>query len=386
MRILFLATVLSVTLSVSAETTIAVFPPHGVNTDQSFLDAFGMLLTTKYRGLVEGEVLAPHAAGRAVSDSTTLAEAARKLNADEYLEIEAVGLYLSRTEKAKYELRSVEGQKQTIIVKLDSDEDDEEVVDDQKLLDDHKTVVTVTRRNNNAERIHQVEMTLVTYGDIEESTDRIAKAIYRGVSVDEVRGPENVTRRESIQRNKLFTESHKGIKVGVFQPVYQDLTFSNIATIGYNHRMEAEKFFFELGVNAKIPTELGSDNNRIYGGVQMEMGGSYFLTPGAFGLYTGLGVSPFLNFGSIASGEGPQVGILPFVQLGASFPRTTSMRAFVNFKVGYNAAEITTGNPDQTEYSYDYYSGVDEEQTIPGDPPRKDTRPFELGMEFGIGF
>ncbi len=382
MRILFLATVLSVTLSVSAEKTIAVFPPHGVNTDQSFLDAFGMLLTTKYRNLVEGEVLAPHAARRAVSDSTTLVEAARRLNADEYLEIEAVGLYLSRTEKTRYELQGLEGQNQTIIVKLDPDEDDDEVIDDQKLLDDHKTVVTVTRRGRNGDRIHQVEMTLVTYGDIEESTDRIAKALHRGVSADAVRGPENVTRREGMQRNKLFTESHKGIKVGVFQPVYQDFVFSNIATIGYNHRMESEKFFFELGVNAKIPTELGSDDKRIYGGVQMEMGGSYFLTPGAFGLYTGLGVSPFLNIGSIASSEGPQIGILPFVQFGASFPRTTSMRAFVNFKFGYNAAELTTGKPSTTRYSY----GYEEAEEIPGNPPKEDTRPFELGIEFGIGF
>ncbi len=386
MRILFFSAILLAALGIAAENTIAVFPPLGVNTDQSFLDAFGMLLTTKYRKLIDGEVLAPHTAGRAVSDSGTLAEAARKLNADEYLEIEAVGLYLSRKEKTKYELQSIEGEKQTIIVKLDANDADDDESDDQKLLDHHKTVVTVTRRKSGGDRIHQVELTLLTYGDIEESTDRIAEALHRGVSVDEVRGPENITRREGIGRNKLFTESLKGIKVGGFHPIYQDLVFSNIATIGYNHRMESEKFFFELGVNAKIPTELSSDDERIYGGIQMEMGGSYFLTPGVFGLYTGFGVSPFLNFGALAANEGPQIGILPFVQLGASFPRTTNMRAFVNFKFGYNASEITTGKPDETEYTSGSYYEDGQYITIPGDPPKKDSHPFELGVEFGIGF
>ncbi len=369
--LLFLLSLLTVSSSISAK--VAVFPPQGVNADKSFLNAFGTVLANKYRKISDQEVISPRISSKAISEDSSLVDAAQKLGVDEYLETEAVGLYVSRKEKVELTNSGASGDKQPIILKIENDsKGSRKAVENQELLDNHKTIVSVIRRNSSGKKIHMVEMTLLTYGDIEESTDRMARALFQKVSVDEVIRKDNITRKEEMRENRLFVESLKGIKMGIFHPADSDVDFTSIVNIGYNQRMETDKMFFEFGINAKLPTKFESDNR--YGGVQLEMGGSFFLPPKVSGLYAGLGVSPYLNFGNMYYGL--QIGVLPFFQLGITFPKASSIRGFVHFKIGQNAIKVRTGGDEEYDYETDSY--IENEST--------ESYPTEIGAEFGIGF
>jgi hypothetical protein len=373
-KIVFVASaLLAASVSVFAEGIVAVFPAHGVNTDKSFVDAFGMLLAAKYRKLSGLDVLPPTKTSNAIGTENDLNSAARQLNSIEYIETEAVGLYLSRKEKA--EVEGPDGK--TIIVKIereDDDDDDDNDDDDQELLDNHKTIVTVTRRSTSTgERIHSVEMTLVTYGDIEESTDRIAQALFKKVTVEQVIGLNNVTRREGMGHNKMSVDKLKGVKLGYIYPVAKDVHLVNIITIGYNQRFDSEKFFLEMGAGGRIPTDLYASEKRKYGGAYMHVGGGYYFIRSILGVHGGLGVSPHINF---FSSDGIALGLVPFVQAGVSFPRNSRLQGMFNFKLGQNVIGIKTGNdPDN------YYYGDDESE-----PVVKQSFPTEIGVEFGLGF
>jgi hypothetical protein len=370
-RSLLLAAVLWAACAASAKETVAVFPVNGVNTDISFVDAFGMLLATKYRNVSEDEVISPIKAGRAIAEDSSLSQAAMQLGASEYIEIDAVGLYLSRRERAKYEFGH--GAEKTIIVKVedDDDDDDDDEDDDQELLDNHKTIVSATRRDAGGNEIHTVEMTLVTYGDIEESTDRIARALYQKVSPEEVRGLDNVTRREGMGNNKVFVDNLKGVKFGFLQPLASGVEISSMVSFGYNHRFDSKKFFLEFGAGARLPTSRDPETQRFYGGAYLQMGGSYYLTQDIVALSLGLGVHPHFVLGPVQS----DIGVLPYVQFGVSFPRNGQMQGILNLKVGQNALPITTGFlAQEIAFDDDIYS------------EKKESYPTEIGLEMGLAF
>ncbi len=363
---LILAGALYIFANAAASGSTAIFPPNGVNTDKSFVDAFGMLLAAKYRNVSGQDVINPVKAGRAISEDSSLTAAAQKLNVSEYIEIDAVGLYLSRREKAEYEY--IDAGEQTIVVKIKENDDDDD--DDQDLLDNHKTVVTATRRTAEGERVHTVEMTLVTYGDIEESTDRIARALYQKVSVDEVRGLQNVTRREGLGKNKVFIDNLKGLKIGFMYPVADNVELTSILSIAYNHRFDSDRFFLEFGAGGRLPTKMEPEENRFYGGAFLHMGGSYYLLRTITGLHAGLGVSPHFVIGS--NDDALTIGIMPYIQVGFAFPRNYKMQGLINLKIGQNMLPITTGS-DSTWYGDNYL-------------PPKESYPTEIGIEMGMAF
>jgi hypothetical protein len=109
------------------------------------------------------------------------------MGADEYLEITAVGLYISRKEANETYSDSAAGGKQIIVIRQNGDKGDVPEKSDQQLLDNSKTIVTVVRKSATGQDIYQTEMTLLTYGDIEESTERIAASLYQKISVDKTR-------------------------------------------------------------------------------------------------------------------------------------------------------------------------------------------------------
>ncbi len=236
---------------------VAVFPAIGVNADRSYIDAFGMLLAKKYEAVSGQSVIDPLRSGRALGADSNYTAAAESLGVTEYIELTAIGLYLSRKEKTYYE-RGAEygGSERTVILVRErdrDDDDDDEDDDDQKMLDNNKTVVTAIRRDGSGNILHKAELTLVTYGDIEEASDRLATALFRKISVEEARNLENITRREGMGHNKLFVEKLTGVKVGGYYPVIRDGTMTGFATVGFDMRMESQKFFLEFGAGGRIP-------------------------------------------------------------------------------------------------------------------------------------
>ena len=341
---------------------VAVFPVQSTNTDKSFADAFGMLLANKYAKIANCATVPPVKSAKAIPPDGNLSEAAQALGADEYLEIIAVGLYVSRKEANETYADSASG-KQIIVIKQNGEKGDSPEKSDQQLLDNSKTIVTVSRKNASGADIYQTEMTLLTYGDIEESTERIAASLYQKISIDKTRGMTTITRREGMGYNQLWTRRSKGIKMGVFKPFSADTTFSTVVSIGFDYKVDLNRCYLEFGVGGRFPPDLSNDSARSYGGVYFEMGGGYYVIDNTFGLFVGAGIIPFFNFVDL---DGSFIGLPVYVQIGLTTPRNSSVRFFGDIRIAQNAVAITSGNYFPLEKRKDY--------------------PTEIGFEIGMGW
>jgi hypothetical protein len=360
---------------------VAVFPVQGVNTDKSFADAFGMILSHRYAAISGRNVMTPMKAGRAIESDSNYSKAASRLGVLEYLETEAVGLYLSRKEEQQVVADSSSGTKVYVNVKSSSDNNNEK--SDQKLLDDSKTIVTVTRRDRTGTQLYRVEMTLLTYGDIEESCDRIAQALWQKIPLNKTRTMDNITRREGMGKNQLFVQKHKGVKVAAIYPVgYSGQKYSSMVGIGYDMRFDAEKFFLEFGVGGRIPTAMYDSSAYQYGGIAFEVGGDYFVLPSSnFGLYVGGGIIPLLNFfGNTMFSDSPfQFGLAPFVQIGMVVPRQSRAQFYFDLRISQHLMAMQSTYEEKVYYGTDPYSyNVVTHKTT--------ERPLEIGFDLGIQF
>lgn len=342
--------------------TVAVFPTQGVNVDKSFSDAFGTLLANKYEKFSGDKTIPPFKTSRAIESDSNLTVAAQSLNADEYLEINAVGLYLSRKEIQE----TTTSDNRVVIIKKDEDDSEDK---DQELLDNSKTIVTVTRMDKTGKEIYKTEMTLLTYGDIEESTERIALSLFKKIPIDETRSMTNITRREGMGNNKLFVQKSKGPKFCLTYPVSvkdDPYDFSPLIAIGFDLRAESERFFLEFGVGGKFPSVSDDSKKRVYGGVYTELGASYFFINKAIGVYGGIGVIPqILILGNSTA------GVAPYLQFGVSFPRNSRMHIYSDIRIAQHVIGIKTGSSSMYDDNY---------------TPSHTDYPTEIGLQIGIGF
>ena len=353
---------------------VAVFPVQSTNTDKSFADAFGMLLANKYAKIANCSTIPPSKSAKAIPADNNLSAAAQALGVDEYLEITAVGLYVSRREANETYQDSVANNKQYIIIKQNGDTKEAGEKSDRELLDNSKTIVTVVRKNAFGGDIYQTEMTLLTYGDIEESTERIAASLYQKISVDKTRGMTTITRREGMGYNELWTRRSKGFKMGLFKPFTADTTFSPVVSIGFDYKVDLNRYYLEFGVGARLPTGLSNDSVRYYGGNYFEMGGGYYVVDNTFGMFVGAGLVPFFNWADLG---GSFLGLPVYIQVGITTPRNSSARFYGDIRIAQNSIAVTTGSWTSSDYSYG--------STPYGLKKRKDY-PTEIGCELGIAW
>jgi hypothetical protein len=228
----------------------------------------------------------------------------------------------------------------------------------------------------NGATIYKVEMTLVTYGDIEEASDRIAEALFRRVPVEQTKSLTNITRREGMGNNRTFTEKRKGIKIGGMFPYswQTNVSVSSIVTIGFDMRLDAEKYFLEIGGGGKIPTSMYNTTSNSYGGGYFDLGGDYYIIPGNITWYVGGGISPgiVLNSGS----DNPiSFGLAPYLQTGIMMPRTSRTAFFAEFRIGQNIMPISAGYTADSTDSYGYTYQAYHTTVM---------RPLEFSVNFGI--
>jgi hypothetical protein len=368
-----IAAILMVSAAALFAEDVAVFPPEGVNTDRSYIEAFGMVLAQKYAKVSGLKVMSPLKAAKSAPIDSNHVQAAAKLGVSEYLEIEAVGLYLSKKE-AKELIHDSSGGT-NVYVNVDNSNSGGGS-DDQEKLDNHKTIVTVSRMDKNGGEIYKVEMTLVTYGDIEEASDRIAEALWRKVPIEQTRTMTNITRREGMGSNQMFSLKRKGIKIGGIYPYgWNSTTLSSIVTIGFSMRFDAEKYFLEIGGGGKIPTAMYTTSARSYGGGYLDVGGNYYLKPGNVAWYIGGGVSPGIYFATSSDASpGVSFALAPYLQTGIMLPRMSKTAFYVEVRVAQHIMPVTTTyqSDSTTMYGSTTVSGT---QVL---------RPLEAGINFGI--
>jgi hypothetical protein len=164
--------------------------------------------------------------------------------------------------------------------------------------------------------------------------------------------------------NQMWARRSKGIKMGVFKPFSADTTFSSIVSIGFDYKVDLNRYYLEFGVGGRLPTGLSNDSIRSYGGNYFELGGGYYIVDNTFGLFAGAGIIPFFNWMDLG---GSFLALPIYVQIGATTPRNSSVRFFGDLRIAQNTIAVVSG----TDYSLLR--------------KRKDY-PTEIGFELGIAW
>ncbi len=237
-----------------------------------------------------------------------------------------------------------------------------------------KIMIDAVRYNSSTKEVFRSEMIIaITMDDLPEVTDRLARSLFSKTTIDESITIENVTKIETQEKNKLFSEKIIGFKVGLIKPIHTDSVFQELINLGFHMKAEAEKFFIEFGAGALFPTRFNSYDspNRkwAYGGINLEMGAAYYLTSNPIASwYLGGGFNPRILF------EPGAVVIVPYVNFGVMFFRHSSMRIFTNIRIAQNA------------FSLPFEGYVYDEETWDDYYYEFNARPFEIGLEVGLGW
>ena len=311
---------------------VAVFPLETTNVSPGDAEALGELLAQAYAAHSRQAVLSPERSAAAYATEGDYTDAARRLGVQEYLRTSAVGLGDSVIPQAQ-------------------------------------------RFEADGTSIHRAKLTAASLEDAPNVTDRLASALWSRTSTDEARTPRNVTELETRATNRTFTEKLTGVRVGLHMPVAPGVDEVLSMSVGFNMRLEAERYFLEFGAGGIIPTktdgvaEQDEEQELMVGGIYAELGGSYLLSQGNIAPYIGGGIRPGIN---LAGNDDNIIMLAPFAHVGLTMPRESSTRFYTDLRFAQHVLPV--GTPDL----YDWETG---EET-----KGKDFFPGELVLNVGIGW
>jgi hypothetical protein len=294
---------------------VAVFPVESTNLHPADAAAIGELLAQAYAAASSQAVLTPPRTLEALGQSSSHHEAAQRLGVREYLRSNAVA-------------------------------------------SGHKIVVQAMRYQVDGLAVHHESLVADSMDDMITVTQRLALALHRRTSDEEVRTYRNVTLTETRPQNRVWTEKLWGFKAGVHLPFARDASYAAAASVGLDFRLEHQLFFLEFGASLIIPTDMESNpddcsfserpeceakrkrKHGSVGGLGAEIGASRFLTRGDVGLYAGGGLSPRLG---IEDGR-DAVMVFAYGQLGVMLPRDASARFYADVRLAQSLAPSRLDN------------------------------------------
>ena len=166
---------------------------------------------------------------------------------------------------------------------------------------------------------------------------RLATALAQKQPIEETQSYRTVTGSEATRRtSRLPSNRSFGLKTGVIAPVASNDRLAAMGALGFDVRLENERWFYELGLGFMIPAMTPDVDG--YGGFAVDLGANYYVTDTDFAPYVGVGVQPRLVF---SSGSG--FNLVPFAQLGATLSRKSSVRLFADVRVGQNVLPAVAG-------------------------------------------
>ncbi len=225
-----------------------------------------------------------------------------------------------------------------------------------------KVKLRATRYALDGTVIHVASMDAASHDDLDVVTERMAKALWLEVTPRETRTPETVTRQETRPTNRVSSEKVMGLKASYIQGFATDLKLKPMLGFGFDGRIESDIYFIEFGVGVLIPAQSYSPSREGYGGVYSEFGASLYLTQSDVSPYVGAGFLPRF----IITDENAGAQFAAYGQLGLMFMRSSSTRLYVDVRAAQSLTPVSFG---------DHYENDD-----------TDARPFELGLQVGIGW
>ncbi len=306
-------------LSSPALADVAVMPATTSNVSKAKAEAIGILLADAYASESGERTFDPSATGPALKEQGTAGAAAASLRATEYVAVR--------------------------IVKLDE-----------------KYVISATRYAADGSIIHSARISAASLDDAAPATERLARALHDRSSISEAMTLDDVTQEESRRPNRVKTETVAGIKAGVTYAIAKDVRFEPMTTISYDGRHEGNNYFVEWGAGFTIPTNPDGDNEA-YGGLHLELGGSYYLTQATTSPYVGAGVLPRIL------SEG--ISVAPYLQGGVMFLRQSSTRLYTDVRIAQHVLPMDFG-----------YTLEEDGRRA----ERNDVYPTEFTLSFGVGW
>jgi len=243
-----------------------------------------------------------------------------------------------------------------------------------------KIMLDAVLYDNHANKIFRVENTVLSLDELPNacislvtllsSKSEEAQPVHVETQDTKVKQDKEV---EQEKQDDFFLEKIIGVKFGGLQPFHDDTTFEPHITIGFNMKIESQKFFIEFGVGPLIPTvldEIKDNTDLVYGGVNLELGACFYLSNNPMAsVYLGGGLNPRILF------YPSQIVINPYISFGLMFMRKSSMRVYTNIKIAQFIQEL--------KYKEDIW---DSENYMTSHILRYKVRPLELGLEVGVGW
>ncbi len=297
---------------VASAADVAFFPVESTSLSAEDSAAIGELLAQAYANVSGQAVLAP---SRVAPPVSAYPEAAKNMGVTEYVRTDAVGI-------------------------------------------GERVVIHSVRYRADGEALFQTKLTANSMEDVIPVSDRIARSLFERRDDEEVRTRHNVTLTEARRQNRLWSEKVIGFKTGLHQAFAKNADITAGVSGMFDMRLEMDRFFVEFGAGLLLPTRMDDDyydygpncyydndgnyicdesgsqpknNDMQLGGLQAELGGSYFLTDGNIAPYVGGGLIPRITFD-----ENDVTAMLVYGQLGLMLPRDSSTRFYVDARVAQN--------------------------------------------------
>lgn len=313
-------------LAAPAFASVMMLPVQGTNLEPGEVDAIGQMIMTAYQVEAKDTTIPPADAQKAVDEAGGYPQAAQKLGAKEYIYVSAV--------------------------KLNS-----------------RIVLNATRYSADGHYIFSAKMSATSLDDIEPAAERLSKALLQQQSTSEVRTQDNVLRTEEQQPIRTSAQKVAGLKASVIYPIGWEHKIAPQMSGAFDLRLENGMHFIEMGIGL---TFAAPDQRYSYGGIWLDIGGSFYLMEGNTAPYLGGGLMPRLM-----SDEGESLAnFAPYLQAGVMFFRESKTRFYTDFRVAQNVLPIAFGGGEVWDSTNSTYLNVGTTNLYP----------TELTFSVGMGF
>lgn len=284
------------TLAAPAFASVMMLPVQGTNLEPGEIDAIGQMVQTAYQVEAKDTTIPPAESQRAVDEAGGYPQAAQKLGAKEYVYVTAVRL-------------------------------------------DTRIVLNATRYSADGKYIYSAKMSATTLDDIEPAAERLARALLHQIPTGEVRTTENVLRTEEQQPIRANSQKVAGLKGSFIYPAGWSEQIAPQMSGAFDLRLESGMHFIEFGIGL---TFAAPDHKFSYGGIWLDIGGSFYLMPGNTAPYVGFGLMPRLM-----SDVGQSfANFAPYVQGGVMFFRDSKTRFYTDIRIAQNVLPIAFGGDE----------------------------------------
>lgn len=314
----------------------AVMPVEGVNLTPGECDAIGVLLTDALARDARVAVLSPLESRPVRQQSADAPAAAAQMGVAVYVQLTAMRLATS--------------------IKLDG-----------------------TLFNRDGSILYRAQTVAPDIETMDAATAKLARALVtrQPIAPEPLQASQNPAVEAPPGPESTSYPKALGAKVTLMVPHYSGRTFSPLVGGQFDGRIGTRDYFFEFGVGAALPTEDSRSQEALRISILFaEIGGSYYLTKGAAGIYAGGGAAPALWISdAYYSSSKASATLAVYGQLGLTFTRDSRVRLYSEVRVSQYCLSVVDPLAGSYDYPYAYSTGTSDSYY-----------PLTIAFQMGLGW